>query len=308
VSAPVYNYPIIAWGSSEDFSAWSQVGTCAVTGSAVDPFAGTTTAYLLADDDAGAVESRYKEYTAAYSGYHVWTVCSAYFSASTSAVKFSNETLSYDGTATYAWAAFEATLTASGNSTVYTPAYLGSFYLQRISVYAKAGNTMRMTIYPSGETAADSGGTYYYQSDLTLVGVHDNLISWEEPREGSSWAQSGSGVEDAWIQGTDYRMNVTLPWVPFHDRESPEPVSGWGGPREYNGVNCGVSAMLRAGRNKQTLTWYKTLYAVTGSEYAVPSYLVDPMRGAPELQVNGDRSLTLELRNTSIAYKPYETA
>jgi hypothetical protein len=307
MSAPIYSSPVIVWGTSEDFSTWSQTGTVTATSGQVDPFGGTT-GYVLDDNDAAAAEARYKEYTAAVKGYHVWTICSKFYSATTSAVKFENTTLAISGTASYAWSAYEATLTAAGNASVLTPAWVGGYYIQRIIVYAAAGNTMRMTLYPAGTTVGDSGATYFYQNDLTLLGVPDNLIAWEEPREGSAWVQGGSGVEDAWIQGTDYRMTVTLPWVPFLDRASPEAVSGWGGPREYNGVNCGISAMLRAGRTKATLTWYPNLYGITSSTAtAVASYLVDPMRGAPTLQPNGDRSVTLDLRNASTPYKPYET-
>lgn len=307
MSAPIYSSPVIVWGTSEDFSLWSQTGTVTATSGQTDPFNGST-GYVLDDNDAGTAEARYKEYTAAVKGYHVWTVCSKYYSAATSAVKFENTTLGLSGTASYAWSAFEATLTASGAGTVLTPAWVGGYYIQRIAVYAVAGNTMRMTLYPAGTTAGDTGATYFYQNDLTLLGTPDQLVSWEEPREGSAWAQSGSGAEDAWIQGTDYRMTVTLPWIPFLDRSVPEAVSGWNGPREYNGVNSGISAMLRHGRTKGTLTWYPTLYGIASSTAtAVACYLVDPMRGAPTLQPNGDRSVTLELRNATTPFKPYET-
>ena len=134
MSAPIYSSPVIVWGTSEDFSLWSQTGTVTATGGQPDPFTGTT-GYVLDDNDAGAAEARYKEYTAAVKGYHVWTVCSKYYSATTSAVKFENTTLSLSGTASYAWSAFEATLTASGSATVLTPAWVGGYYIQRCLLY-----------------------------------------------------------------------------------------------------------------------------------------------------------------------------
>ena len=299
-------YPLIVWGSADDLSAWSQSGTCAASGSQADPFGGTG-AYTLTDDDGAAAEARYKEYTATYTGYHVATV---FVIPSTgtqnTAVKFENTTLADSGTANLAWASYVPTLSTSGTGVLQPVSVGNGFYVQRITKYATAGNTMRITLYPSGTTTSETSSAKYYVRNATLLDVLDNPVAWEEPRDGSSWAQGGSGAEDAWIQGTDFRFSATVQWVPKIDRDTPASVSGWGLPLERVGVNCGVSSLLRAGRNKEALTFYASRMLLD-SYYATSCLLVEPLRGAPTLQPNGDRSFTLDLRGITAPFQPVET-
>lgn len=305
-----HTYPMIWWGSAADLSTWTQAGTCTVTGSQTDPFYGTT-AYQLADGAAGTRGARYKEYTAAYTGWHVAMVCMKQVGTDpTTAIKIENVTLADSSTATLAWSGGVPTASWLGSGGHYTPVSIGTdWYAQRVYVAAIAGNTMRLHLYPSSSTVAEMTAGYFYVRNGVLLDLFDTAMTWEEPREGSSWAQGGSGVEDAWIQGTDYRFAGTLIGVPQLDRDSPAPVSGWNSPNETTGVNCGVDALLRAGRNKETLTLFADRTVMSGGSYGaalygVDSYLADPMRGEPEMRPNGDRSFRLELRNAS---KPYTT-
>lgn len=299
-------YPLIVWGSADDLSAWSQSGTCATTGSQADPFGGAG-AYLLEDNDGAAAETRYKEYTATVTGYHVATVFVAPATGTqNTAMKFENTTLASHGTASLAWASYVPTLSTLGTGVLQPVAVANGFYVQRIMQYATAGNTMRITLYPSGQTASETSGAKFYVRNAVLLDVLDNAVAWEEPREGSSWAQGGSGAEDAWIQGTDYRLSATVQWIPKVDRDTPASVSGWGLPLERVGVNCGVSSFLRVGRNKESLTYYSSRMSLD-SYYATTCMLVDPMRGAPTLQPNGDRSFSMELRSVTGPFQPLET-
>lgn len=290
-----HTYPLLLWGSVDDLTAWSQTGTCAASGSAVDPFNGST-AYTLTDDDAGAAEARYKDFTAATTGYHVLSVMVCPSAANqVTAVKFENSTLADASTATLTWATYVPTLSTSGTYCLQPVAIGSNYYVQRIIKYATAGNTLRITLYPSGTTASDTGSAKFYLRNACLLDLLDNVVAWEEPREGSAWVQGASGSEDAWIQGTDFRLDATVNWIPKLDRDTPVSVSGWGLPNERIGVNTGVAALLRAGRNKETLSFLADRTSSIGLD-VVSCVLVDPLRGAPTMQPNGDRSMTLGLR------------
>lgn len=304
-------YPIIWWGAADDLSTYTQEGTCVVTGGQVDMFNGTTATQL--SDGSGATRGgRYKEYTAAYSGWHVATVCVKQSGTDpTTAVKIENVTLADQSTVTFAWAAGVPTPSYLGSGAHYAPVALNSgWYAQRLYVQATAGNTMRLHLYPSSTNVADLTAGYFYVRNVALLDCFGNPVAWEESRPGSLWDQGGSGVEDAWIQGTDYHFSAEIPWVPQIDRDWPVSVSGWNGPLETTGVNCGMAAMLRAGRNREILSLYEDRSTMAGgaggaATYGVDSYLVEPMAGAPTLQGDGSRSFRLELRNATKPYKPY---
>lgn len=301
-----HTFPLVFWGSVDDLSTWSQTGTCGITASQTDPLGGST-AVALTDNDAGTAEARYKEYTATYSGYHHLTVAVAPSTGTqVSAVKFENVTLATPGTANLSWASYVLTQSTSGIGVQSAVNIANSYAVIRIRQYATAGNTMRITLYPAGTTASDTGTMKVYLRNLCLLDVLDQPVAWEEPREGSVWVQGASGVEDAWIQGTDYRFGGTVQWVPKVDRDAPASVSGWGLPNERVGINCGVAALLRAGRQKDALTFYADRTALD-SYYATTCTLVDPMRGAPEVLPNGDRRFRLELRGTSNPFQALET-
>ena len=304
-------YPAIFWGAVDDLSTYTQVGTCGVSGSQVDMFNGTG-ATQLSDGDGATRADRYKQYTAAYTGWHVAIVCMKQVGTDpVTAVKLENVTLADQATATLTWSAGVPTATWLGSGAHYTPISLGSnWYAQRLYVQAIAGNTMRLHLFPSSSTVADTTSGYFYVRNVALLDAFGNPTSWEEPRDGSLFDQGGSGVEDAWIQGTDAHFAADVPWVPILDRDTPVSVSGWNGPLETTGVNCGVSAMLRAGRNKETLTLFEDRTTMNGGTagagyYGVDSYLMEPMSGAPDLQGDGSRSFRLHLRNPTKPYRPF---
>lgn len=301
-----HTYPAIWWGSVDDLSSWSQTGTCGIGTGQLDPMGGTT-AYTLNDDSAGTVENRYSEYTATYSGYHHLTIGVAPITGTQlAAVRFENVTLATPGTALLSWSSYALTQTTSGAGVLANVDISNSYSVIRIRQYATAGNTMRITLYPAGITASDTAVTKFYLRNLCLLDLLDQPVAWEEPREGSAWVQGASGVEDAWIQGTDYRFGGTVQWVPKVDRDVPASVSGWGLPNERIGINTGVAALLRAGRRKDALTFFADRTAVD-SYYATTCTLVEPLRGAPEVLPNGDRRLRLELRGTSNPFQALET-
>jgi hypothetical protein len=86
-------------------------------------------------------------------------------------------------------------------------------------------------------------------------------------------------------------------WVPTIPRSTPAIVSGWYGENESTGVNCGVKAMLKAGRDKNSLRFVPDRSVCTTY---MDSYLVDPMNGAPDLEPNWDRTFPMTLRGSTV--------
>lgn len=132
-----------------------------------------------------------------------------------------------------------------------------------------------------------------FANTLTFGYLLDNDTSGSEPREGSAWTQSPSGVEDAWITGTDYRFQCDARWIPQVDTTSPL-ATGWDGA-------TGFRAFLEYARAKNLVRVYPDAAGVT----FIDSYLVEPMKGLPTLEDNGQRRLAMQFRNASTAYDGY---
>lgn len=164
------------------------------------------------------------------------------------------------------------------------------------------GTAIRLEVYPAGSSSAAVGTCLFDLRNLVLLDYLDHPISGDVPREGSKWVQSASGVEDAWISGPDYTLSANVRWVPTAPQASPVLVSGWDGRNEATGVNCGVQAMLRAGRQKTTLRYVPDRSACTTY---IDSYLQEPMTDLPTLEENRGpfRTFPLKLRNASTPYE-----
>lgn len=292
--------PLVAWGTPDDISAspYASLNTPTVTGSVADPFGGTG-AYTINDNDAGNTEARYKSWTAAAGGTHAVALFIKQGTASISDV------LWYDNSATadmclwrLTWSGGVPTVTIPvGSGTGMVVSVGGGWYALLGTVDSIVlGNTQRLYLYGATSSASSTGTTSYYVRNAVLLSYVDGATTWPEPREGSQWAVAPSGTEDAWIVGTDWHLAGDVRHIPDTPTDWPETVSGWYGGNEATGVNCGVAAMLSAGRDKQALLWAKD--RSDASSY-VSGYLVEPMRGRPELEGNWRRRFPIELRSAS---------
>lgn len=293
--------PLVAWGTADDLSAspYASLNTPTVTSGVTDPFGGTG-AYTIDDNDAGNAEARRRDLALATDGSHVYAFWAKQGTASASDVQL------YDNTAgatrcqvRLTWSGgVPTTSVVSGSGTIYTVDCGNSWYLVLV-LYGSvvAANTNRVYFYGATSTAASTGTTSYYVRNVVLLSYLDGATTWPEPRNGSAWAEAPSGTEDAWIVGTNWHLAGTVRHIPDTPTDSPETVSGWYGANEATGVNCGVAAMLSAGRDKQTLRWVKD--RADCATY-VDGYLVEPMRGRPELEPNWRRTFPLELRSSSV--------
>lgn len=126
-----------------------------------------------------------------------------------------------------------------------------------------------------------------YTGSITFGFPLDNLVTFAQPRQGSAFALAPSGVEDAWITGTDHLLQGDWRWIPTSTTSNP-PATGW--------TNAGgVRDFLNYARNKNTFRYYPD---VSGSTF-YDAYLQDPMSGPPALEKNGNRRFTLVIRSAS---------
>lgn len=121
----------------------------------------------------------------------------------------------------------------------------------------------------------------------------DNVTAGDEPRAGSVFDQSVSGLEDSWITGRDYLLTGDLRHIPQTDTTSPV-ATGWDGA-------TGVREFLAYARQKNVIRFYPD--ASAGA--FIDCYLSDPMKGAGSTETNGLRKLTITLRNTTTAFDGY---
>lgn len=121
----------------------------------------------------------------------------------------------------------------------------------------------------------------------------DNISAGDEPRAGSSFDQAPSGVEDAWIVGTDYVLSADLRYIPQADTAVPV-ATGWDGP-------TGFRAFLQSARNKNLVRFYPDKDAAG----YIDSYLVEPMSGQGDPEDDGTRRVRIKLRNSVTPYDGY---
>jgi hypothetical protein len=122
----------------------------------------------------------------------------------------------------------------------------------------------------------------------------DNVKAGSEPRVGSAFDQSQSGLEDSWVTGIDYLLIADVRWIPQVNVANPL-ATGWDGA-------TGVRAWLEWARQKNLMRFIPD---VTVPGTYITCYLVDPMKGAAASETDGSRKLTITLRNSTTAYDGY---
>lgn len=291
-------YPLIAWGTADDLSAYDQFGTCGVTGSVTDPFGGSG-AFTLDDTDGANTAYRYK-------GALVFTQSLATIGVFAKAGIGTQSIIRlFDDTAgaaairlDLAWSGGVPTVTLTTGTLGVAIACGGGWYFIIGAGGVARGNSHSLELRPATTNAAATGTTSFYVQNMVLLDYLDTAVAYDQPREGSEQVQSPSGVEDAWTVGTDEMLKCNVKAVPADPRSTPAIVSGWYGTNESTGVNCGVKAMLKQGRDKQVLRFVPDRSVCTTY---MDSYLVEPMSEAPGVDTNpGDRTFPMTLRGSSV--------
>lgn len=299
-------YPLVAWGSADDISAspWIDANIPTVTGSQADPFGGTS-AYKIDDNDALSAEARLSGSVASAGT----TQMAAVFVKADTAV--ASDVVLWDETASLTrhrvrltWSGGVPTATTgAGAGTILTLDVGASWYLIIWSATGcVSGNSHRLRLYGATITVADNGATIYYVRNVAALGLVDNVIAWDQPAAGYATARNSAGTEDAWVTATDYMVGLDVRWVGQSPADVPIEVSGWEGLNEVPGINCGVGAMLRAGRDKEDLLWVPDRSDC--SSY-ITSKLAEPLQGPPSLEQDGRRRQRIVLRNTTTEFAGY---
>lgn len=291
-------YPLIAWGTADDLSTYTNINTCSVTGGQTDPFGGTS-AYLL--NDASGAEVRYVR-TAATALTGTQVPVDVFVKAGTST--FSLFQL-YDTTA----AATRLTmlfvpnggnpyLTAGVGTALSLVSVGGGWYLARsLSTTIVSGNSHRLELYPTDNNIASTGTVTYYVRNHVLLDVPSAYRRYARVRGGYETAVTPAGARDSWSYGDEWVRSARQSWVPATARDTPVSVSGFVGANELTGVNCGVEAMLRTGWDLQTMRWVPDRSACTVYQDV---YLTAPGQDwQPQAEGNGDSAFDLELVSAS---------
>ena len=295
---PLATYPLIAWGSAAAINGWTDAGTPVITTGQADPFGGTS-AVLVNDDSAGAAEGK----TTTAAGVVGDTVTLLVFAkagtAAASAFQLRDNTAgAYRIQAALTWSGGVPTLTCSTGTAIGTVSVGGSWYAALATGTWVSGNTAQVEVYGASATASATGTTYWYLRNAVLLDYMDEVVSFARARAGSVWAQAPSGTEDAWITGTDEVLRGRLRFIPKTPTATPVVKSGWYGENESAGVNCGVKAMLTAGRAKTSLLWVADRATASTTVTCTLAQPVD--QDGVELEANGDRTVAVEFRGTSV--------
>jgi hypothetical protein len=96
-----------------------------------------------------------------------------------------------------------------------------------------------------------------------------------------------SGVEDAWVVGTDQLLEGDIRWVPTTDITDPLLATGWDGA-------TGVRAFLEWAREKNIFRWLPD----RNSAGYYQCYLQEPFDQAPELEQDATRKVHIVMRTT----------
>lgn len=296
---PLATLPMVAWGSAADINAWSSAGTPIVTTGQSDPFGGTS-AVLVNDDSAGAAEGKTTTQANVTGDTCTLLLFAKAGTATASAFQLRDNTAgAYRIQGNLAWSGGVPTLTCSTGTAIGTASVGGSWYAVLATGTWLTGATAQLEVYGASATASATGTTYWYARNAILLDYVDEVVSFPRPRAGSVWGRSMSGVEDAWITGTDRILTGRIRHVPQVASAWPTLKSGWYGENETAGLNCGVASFLTAGRAKTSLLWVPSRAAASSN--TVSCYLSAPMdEDRVELEGNGERALRFELRSTSV--------
>jgi hypothetical protein len=294
---PSQTLPLVAWGTADDLSAYTQSGTCGVTPSVTDPFGGTG-AYTLNDTDAANISARLK--SGIVTGLQIpIAVIGVFIKAGTSAESFIRFWDTTDpGTRIQmdiAWSGGVPTVTASTGTMVGTIPVGNGWYFTLAYGNIQRGNSHQLELRPATQGGVTATGTCtFYVRNTILPDLLGAPKGFSRPAHGYEVVTAPSGVRDAWkIKASDEVLQGRVAWVPTSPRSFPQIVSGWDGQNESVGVNCGVKAMLEAGWDMNLLRYVPDRSACTTYTDA---YLTLPgAEWTPDLEGNADRAFAFEL-------------
>lgn len=291
---PLSSFPLIGWGNADDLST-TGAANCNVSSGFTDPFGGTG-GYKLTSTVAGGRRTRSVTYLA--DGIQYVLLAWKADTAAKSSFFWRDNTASLDrGGVTVTWG---GGLSVSGGASVLGTVSLGAATGPWTAVLASCSgiikaNSNSLDLYPDYNSGV-AGSAFFYLRNMVLLDLLDEAISWEEDREGTTYERGPSGFRDTARIGLDQLLEGRVRWVP-KDHQVEGPVSGYYGENEGIGVNCGIKAMLRAGRESQLLRWVPDRSACNIGQDA---YLDAPLKGKPDIERGGQRAWGFRLIGSSV--------
>lgn len=133
-----------------------------------------------------------------------------------------------------------------------------------------------------------------FVNTLNIGYLFDNPTSYSNPLDGSERIKLTSGGEDSWIVGYEYFLRGRVRWIPTANSTNPT-ATGWDG-------TTGWRAFLEWTWNSNPFRWYPDKDTAS---YKL-SYLVTPdFKAAPAIEMDGSRTLSIVIRNTTSDYSGY---
>ncbi len=297
-------FPIITFGDFVDFSTdWSAGTNITVTSGETDPFGGTD-AYDIEDTAAGgSSESVTNSVGALTVNADGEAIVSLYVKDGGNSdnvdINLRDQTAGVNRhivQVNFTPGPVPILTTDGGSGTIFPVVSVGnSWYFIRFSVAGiVAVNSHTLFIYPAG-TGVGTGDIIVYARPTILFGQHiDVSRAWSQPRAGSQWVLSPSGVEDAWITGDDEMLAGVVRWVPILDTANPQNRTGWDGRREDPMVNVGWANFLKFAQTAQIVVFSpdQALVATKHNVYVELPRAADVRR--PEIE-NADMTRKFEL-------------
>jgi hypothetical protein len=118
-------------------------------------------------------------------------------------------------------------------------------------------------------------------NDLVFGYPLDNAVSYTAAMDGSQFVRIENGDEYSWIPLTHYILEGEVRWISTAQWDG---ATGW-------------RAFLEYARQKNTFSFYRDKDG-TG----ITSYLVEPLDGNHDIEVDGTRKLRLVIRNSTTPY------
>lgn len=298
------NLPLIAWGAPDDMTAApyvNQAGTPTPTAGQADPFGGTA-AVLYLDDDAAQIERRGFNYTNKTTGEVVFVEFVKQGSATGCGWIIRDTTAGGIDLVScqLTWSTLTLSKTTGNGRMIGVIPVGGGWYAVIFTATGCVSGHLHQYMFACTLiSAALTGTTYWYRRNAVLLDAPKDATAWESQREGSDEVRGPDGGGDTWITGWDQRFRGEFDRIPPSFRQSPAIVSGWDGLNEFTGIDCGVAAMLAAGRKNTSLIFVPDRSICTVS---ISSELVLPWQDPPTTDAIWDRRISLELKNPTTLY------
>jgi hypothetical protein len=296
--------PLILFGDVEDMINDWVPGSLTVSKNVTDPLGNANSAYTVNNTSGAAALSHQSPSVTVTPNVDGEVIAQIFLKVGTETpgpvhIGIRNVTLaSWSHLINVTWTAGVPALTTNtGTGTLFTPVAVGSgWYLIRWSAGTdvNSSDSYKMYIYPSG-TDADTGSVLAWSRSAILFGDPiDNVRAWGDPREGSDWAMTPGGVEDAWITGTDRLLAGDVRWITGLDANAPFNMTGWDGRREDAFINVGWESFLEFAWTKQTFTFVPDLTDADADPRS--AYIQAPLDdNEPDLE-QADMTRTFEFR------------